>query len=108
MIMTTKKSGFTLIELLVVIAIIAILASLAIPALTKAMETARANSDLNNLSQLGKSMAVYLSDSDDVLPSATSYAKTLNPKYVSSWKVFQSPFDKCAPQENATTRSEER
>src|ERR1043166_2479193 len=106
MIMTTKKSGFTLVELLVVIAIIAILASLALPAMTKAMESANATKDLNNLSQLGKSMAVFLSDNEDIFPNATGatgWPTQLNPKYVSSWKVFQSSFDKRAPQENAST-----
>jgi prepilin-type N-terminal cleavage/methylation domain-containing protein/prepilin-type processing-associated H-X9-DG protein len=104
----TKKSpatnsGFTLIELLVVIAIIAILASLALPALQKAMEKANVAKDLNALSQIGKGLAVYMTENDDNYPPVTTWAAALNPKYVPSWKAFQSPFDKRGSIESATT-----
>ena len=98
------ERGFTLIEVIVVIAIIAILAALLIPSLNSVLESGKATKDLNNLRQIGALMQSYLNDKDQVLPATTTWpgtspAPVLYPKYVSTTKIFQSPFDKRTPSE---------
>src|SRR5437660_5610370 len=96
--------GFTLIELLVVVTIIAILASFAYPVFTGIQERARATQDLNNLRQLGLATQLYLNDNDGAffLPSSV-WMQSLHSKYVATWKIFQSPFDKRSPSETDAT-----
>jgi len=92
-----KKSAFTLIELLVVISIIAILAAIALPVFTSAMERARASQEASNLRQLGIGLNQYLNDNDDTVFAADAnpaWPTTLQTKYVTDWRVYQSPFDK--------------
>jgi prepilin-type N-terminal cleavage/methylation domain-containing protein len=101
--------AFTLIELLVVIAVIAILATIAYPVYTGVLERAKVTKDMNNLRQLGLATQTYMNDNDGVLPGsiipAPIWMSQLNPKYLSTWRVLQSPFDARPPSElgDATT-----
>jgi prepilin-type N-terminal cleavage/methylation domain-containing protein/prepilin-type processing-associated H-X9-DG protein len=98
----TVERAFTLIELLVVIATITILVAIALPVFNGVLERAKATKDLSNLRQIGAATQMYMNDNNGVLFSATgSWMSQLynadNPatsKYLSSWNIFVSPFDK--------------
>ncbi len=97
--------AFTLIELIVVLAIIAILMSMIYPMYTSMSERAKATKDMSNLRQIGLATQLYMNDNGGVLFSTTgSWMSQLYnadpppapPKYLSSWGVFVSPFDRPA------------
>lgn len=64
-----RKGGFTLIELLVVIAIIGILASAAMPAMNKALETAKISKDSSNLRQILLGCRSFATDWEGAYPN---------------------------------------
>ncbi len=65
-----KQSGaFTLTELLVVLAIIAILAGVLLPVLSKAKAQGQSAVCKNHLSQIGRAMQMYVSDSHRYPPA---------------------------------------
>jgi prepilin-type N-terminal cleavage/methylation domain-containing protein/prepilin-type processing-associated H-X9-DG protein len=101
------ERAFTLIELLVVIAILFILVSIAFPVFKGVLERAKATKDMSNLRQMGIALQTYLNDNDQILPASTIWPGTsttpgLYAKYISTRKVFQSPFDRRTPAETDT------
>lgn len=66
-----RSSAFTLIELLVVIAIIAILAALLVPAVSRAMVSARQVSCASNMRQIGVALVAYCNDHGGSFPRST-------------------------------------
>src|SRR5215471_3573850 len=104
------QGGFTLIELLIVMALIVLLAALAVPAFLKVFESAKAAKDMSNLRQIGAATQMYLNDNNGVFPGSATQTwmsqLELNQKYLSSWRVLESPFDKRSTSElgDATTR----
>src|SRR6266700_8330368 len=95
--------AFTMFELLLVILVIAILASIAYPSFIATLERAKVVKDMNNLRQIGLATLAYLNDYSDVIPASGTWpgistsppgrGPGLYPKYISTRKIFQSPFD---------------
>jgi len=90
------ERAFTLIELLVVIAVIFVIAGIAVPAFHSAFERAKVLKDLSNLRQIGAATQLYMNDNNGAFPGSPSatWMSQLEPKYLSSWRVLESPFDR--------------
>ena len=92
------RKAFTLIELLVVIAIIAILAAILFPVFAQAKEAAKKTQDLSNQKQIGTSLMMYATDSDDYFPrhiySAPGRTTTDNWKIPVFWRDAVLPYVK--------------
>jgi len=83
------KRGFTLIELLVVIAIIALLAALLFPVFARAKLAAKGAGCVSNLSQIGKSMLLYMNDYDDLFPNAIDDSDRVHPEQWDAFPLFE-------------------
>ncbi|MGA3285037.1 MAG: type II secretion system protein [Verrucomicrobiota bacterium] len=68
----TVEKAFTLVEMLAVIAMIAILAALLLPVLSRAKNTAKRTTCLNNLHQINLGIRMYCNDSSDITPATKS------------------------------------
>lgn len=84
------KTGFTLIELLVVIAIIAVLAAILFPVFTMAKEKARESACLNNATQFGKAMMLYVQDNNSSWPG---YYVFVNMGYADDGPAWPGAYD---------------
>ena len=97
----SPQSAFTLVELLVVISIIAILAGFAMPAMSRAMESADRTKVLNDGKQIALSMKNYAADYQGEFPfftdpdrktgepqSANDILATLVPNYIANEQIF--------------------
>ena len=73
------NQGFTIIELLVVIAIIVLLVSILIPALGKALHTARSTEDRTRAKGIFTAMVLYSSSNDGKLPRPSFIRDNFDP-----------------------------
>ena len=64
------RGAFTLIELLVVIAILGLLAALIVPAISKALASARLTKSISNVRQIHMGFMLYVEDHNGVFPSS--------------------------------------
>jgi len=103
------RKAFTLIELLVVIAIIAILAAILFPVFAQAKMAAKGTVNLSNQKQIGLSILMYGTDSDDTFPLAqrdepsnaalfgmSTWNVDVQP-YMKNWGVMRHPLNSFTP-----------
>src|SRR5262245_16610849 len=84
-----RGRAFTVLELLVVVAILGVLASLLMPALSRAKSNMKRATCLNNLAQIGKGVAMYADDFNQVLfPIANRTGPFENGIAVHQWTAY--------------------
>ena len=103
--MTNNRSpAFTLIESLAARATIGIMAAIAVPVFNGVLEHAKATKDLINLLHIGTATQLYMNDHDGVFPGSATATwmeqLELNKKYLPTWRVLKSPFDKRPPSDS--------
>jgi prepilin-type N-terminal cleavage/methylation domain-containing protein len=95
--------AFTLIEMIVVLGVIGIMMSLTYPAYVNISERAKAAKDMSNLRQIALGTQMYMNDNNGVFPGSATlrWMSQLeqNQKYLSTWRVLESPFDKSTTSE---------
>jgi prepilin-type N-terminal cleavage/methylation domain-containing protein len=81
--------GFTVLELLIVVTILTILASLLMPALSRARSNMKRATCLNNLAQIGKGVAMYADDFNQVLfPINNQLDPFTNSAAIHEWTAY--------------------
>lgn len=99
-----RSRGFTIIELLVVIAIICLLAALLFPVFSRAKAASLRSTCTSNLEQIGRGLALYAANYDDLLPNEGTRPATdatrdivecLQP-YLHSHEAFRCPAEHLA------------
>jgi prepilin-type N-terminal cleavage/methylation domain-containing protein len=81
--------AFTLVELLVVIGIILIIAALLFPAFARSKASAKQTACLTQLGQIGTTIGLYMTDSDDVFPIGVDASDKFGPGIWSFNPVWQ-------------------
>src|SRR6266478_7865286 len=66
------QTGFTLLEVLIVVGIIALLATILLTVVTKARDSGRRVSCLNNLQSIARAIIMYTSDNEGAFPMAAA------------------------------------
>src|SRR6266404_8184836 len=103
-----KNSGFarafTMIEMVVVLGVIAIMMAFVYPAYLGMSQRAKATKDMSNLRQIGLATQLYMNDNSGVFPGSATQTwmsqLELNQKYLSVWRILESPFDKRSTSES--------
>ncbi len=89
-----RRAGFTLVELLVVTAIISVLAAMLLPALERALLSARGASCQNQLKQIGTCLELYSGDNEGWLPSIDASIWLVNSHTWPNWLQVYIPEEK--------------
>jgi len=102
-----RSPAFTLVEMIVVLAVIAIMMSMTYPVYVRLSERAKATKDMSNLHQIALATQMYMNDSSGAFPGSAAGPTPVpwmsqletNQKYLSAWRVLESPFDMRATSE---------